>query len=354
MISIASNVSIDLRKAVRGKRLVFAAVLCIMALVLPACGTSTSDQPHLRAGLVTNVGKVDDKSFNQSAWEGLLRARQELGASVQYVETVTSGDVEKSISAFAEAGNNVIVTVGFPLAEATRSAAVKYPNTRFIGVDQSQADGVIGNLAGLVFPEDQAGFLVGALAAMMTRTGTIGGVLGTDLVPAVWRFGEGYRAGARYIDPSINIQLVYHNDVGFDRTFVDPQWGAATAGSIIGSGADVIFGAGGETGNGAIIAAAAAGVYCIGVDTDQYYTLPEVRGKILSSAMKLITPGVFELVRRVQEGTFTGGEFIGQVGYAPYHETAAEVPAAVKERMENIKAALLDGSLLTGVPPARN
>lgn len=329
------------------------ALLCATALLLAACGSSTSDRTF-RVGVVTNVGKIDDKAFNQSTWEGVKRAEEELGVSVRYIESIDSRDFEKNIAIFADAGYDVIVTVGFPLGEVTRTSAVKYPHSRFIGVDQDQYAGAIGNLAGLVFPEDQAGFLVGALAALMTKSGTVGAVLATDDIPPLWRFGEGYRAGAHHITPAANVLVVYHNDVGFDKTFIDPEWGAARAEGLIAQGSDVIFGAGGTTGNGAVVGAAQAGVYAIGVDTDQYYTLPEARHKILSSALKLIAPGVFGLIKQAREGTFVGGNIIGQVGYAPFHEVDADVPANVKEKMKTINAALLDGSLKTGVPPVKN
>jgi basic membrane protein A len=168
----------------------------------------------LCVGLVTDVGKIDDKSFNQSAWEGVKLA-EELGATVQYIETTDAKDYDKNIATFADEGYDVIVTVGFALGEATAAAAAKYPDVDFVGVDQFQAE-AIANVAGLNFPEDQAGFLVGALAAMMSETGKIGAVCGTDAVPPVWRFGEGYRAGAAYIDPAVEVNVVYHSDVGFD------------------------------------------------------------------------------------------------------------------------------------------
>ncbi len=151
-------------------------------------------------------------------------------------------------------------------------------------------------MTGLNFPEDQAGFLVGALAAMMSQSHKIGAVCGTDVVPPVWRYGEGYKAGAAYADlkksTTTEVFVVYHSDVGFDKTFTDPEWGAQTAKSMMDQGADAIFGCGGITGNGAITAAAQAGKYAIGVDADQYLTLPEAAPRMLSSAMKLITPGV--------------------------------------------------------------
>jgi basic membrane protein A len=238
--------------------------------------------------------------------------------------------------------------------------AVKIASTYFIGVDQFQEWAIdddpsndLTNYAGLVFPEDQAGFLVGALAAMMTKTGKIGAVLGTDVVPPVWRFGEGYRAGAQYINPDVEVFVVYHNDVGFDKTFTDPEWGSQTAISMIDKGADVIFGAGGKTGNGALIAAAEKGVYAIGVDTDQYYTVPEAQSRLLSSAMKMIAPGVFNLIKMAKEGNFPAGNYLGEAGYAPFHDLENEVPAEVKAKLEEIHQMLLNGELQTGVAPAK-
>ncbi len=341
-------------------------VLLVAAMLLPACSGATGGAPDCTkedvfcVGLVTDVGKIDDKSFNQSAWEGVQKAVDELGVYAQYIETVDSKDYDKNIATFAEAGYDVVVTVGFGLGEATMAAAQKYPNTYFIGVDQFQEWAIdddpnndVPNLVGLLFPEDQAGFMVGALAAMMTQTGKIGAVLGTDVVPPVWRFGEGYRAGAEYINPDIEVFVVYHNDVGFDKTFTDPEWGSQTAISMIDKGADVIFGAGGKTGNGAIIATAEKGAYAIGVDTDQYYTVPEAQSRLLTSAMKMITPGVFDLIKMAKDGNPPNGNFLGEAGYAPFHDLEDEVPADVKAKLEEIHQMLLSGELETGVPPAK-
>lgn len=329
----------------------------IAALLLSACISATPDcasEDVFCVGLVTNIGKVNDKSFNQSAWEGVYQSQRELGAQVQYIETVDPKDYDKNIAAFADENYDVIVTVGFSMGEATLKAAGLYPNVNFIGVDQFQ-DEEIPNVVGLIFPEDQAGFLVGALAAMMSKSQKIGAVCGPDVVPPVWRFGEGYRAGAAYAD-SINgsvttVQIAYHgND---DNAFTDPEWGAETALSMTDNGVDVIFGCGGVTGNSAITTAAQAGAFVIGVDTDQYLTLPEAAPRMLSSAMKLITPGVLDLIRLSREGNFRGGNYFGDAGYAPYHDLESEVPADVKEIMEEIKAGLLDGSIETGVPSTK-
>ena len=341
------------------KLYILLAVLLVAAMILPACAPAApdcKDEKTFCVGLVTDVGKINDKSFNQSAWEGVQRAEKELGATVQYIETADAKDYAKNMATFADAGYDVIVTVGFNLGEATVAAAGTYPNVKFIGVDQFQSADTPG-VAGLNFPEDNAGFLVGALASMMSKTNKIGAVCGTDAVPPVWRFGEGYKAGAAYADgmkgTTTEVFVVYHSDVGFDKTFTDPEWGASTAQSMMDQGADAIFGCGGITGNGAITKAAQSGAYAIGVDTDQYLTLPEAAPRMLSSAMKLITPGVFELIQLAKDGKFPVGNYYGDAGYAPFHDLDSEVPADVKSEMEKIAAGLLDGSIKTNVPPVK-
>jgi basic membrane protein A len=331
-------------------------VFLIPIFLLSACAPARPNcesEEIFCVGLVTDIGKINDRSFNQSAWQGVQRAQKELGALVQYIETADVRDSYKNITTFANENYDVIVTVGFSLGEATRTAAEAYPDIKFIGVDQDQFEGTLDNVAGLVFPEDQAGFLVGALAALMSETHKVGAVCATDDIPPVWRLGEGYKAGAAYADEEkglkTDVLVMYHNDVSFETTFVDPEWGEASANAMVKEGVDVIFGCGGVTGNGAITAAARAGIYAIGVDTDQYLTLPEVAPRMLSSAMKLITPGVFELLQSARNGNFPSGNYLGHVTYAPFHDLDNQVPAEVKAAMEQINAGLLDGSIDTNV-----
>ena len=299
-------------------------------------------------GLVTDVGEIDDKSFNQSAWEGVQRAEAELGAQVDFIETQDAKDYATNIGLFADNGYDVIVTVGFALGTATLEAAAKYPTINFIGVDQFQGEAV-ANVSGLIFAEDKAGFLAGALAAMLSESGTVAAVLGTNLVPPVVAFKEGYEAGALYINADINLISTYHPG-GLDVAFTDPEWGATTAAQAIDTnGADVVFGAGGKTGNGALIEVASReGVYCIGVDSDQWETVPEAHPCLVSSAMKLITPGVFDLISAAQSDAFPGGNFVGTVGLAPFHDFDAQIPQEVKDRLIEIDAGLQDGTISTG------
>jgi basic membrane protein A len=330
------------------------AVIMIASMFLAACQAAAPTEADCAkedvycVGLVTDVGEIDDKSFNQSAWAGVQQAQTDLDAIINYVETKDAKDYMANMQLFLDKGYDVIVTVGFAMGTATVEAAKANPNVKFIGVDQGQWTEVVPNVIGLIFHEDQSGFLAGALAAQMTKTGTIAAVLGTDLIPPVVAFKEGYEAGAKYINPSINIISTYHPG-GLDVAFTDPEWGATTAAQAIQNGADIVFGAGGKTGNGALGEVAKhAGLYCIGVDTDQWETVPEAHACLISSAMKLITPSLFGLLKDAKAGTFTAGNFYGSAGLAPYHDFDSVIPQPVKDKITEIGKGLLDGSITTG------
>ncbi|MBW7959252.1 MAG: BMP family ABC transporter substrate-binding protein [Candidatus Promineofilum sp.] len=317
----------------------------------PAAEKKCGDEGVICIGLVTDVGKIDDKSFNQSSWEGTQQAAKEVGAlEVKYVETTDAKDYAANIKQFTDQGYNIIVTIGFGMGEATAEAAAANPKVHFIGVDQFQGE-AIPNVAGLVFHEDQAGYLAGVLAASMSQSGVVASVLGTNLVPPVVAFNEGYLNGARSVNPNIKIIDTYHPG-GLDVAFTDPEWGATTAQQAIDQGADVIFGAGGNTGNGALIQAAGnEGVWCIGVDTDQWETVPEAHPCLISSAVKLIPPGIVDLVKMSKDGKFPSGNYFGAAGLAPFHDHESAIPQEVKDLLEKTKAGLLDGSISTGYNP---
>ncbi len=308
------------------------------------------DAEPFKIGLVTDTGKVDDKSFNQSAWEGAQEAAAALGVEANYIETEEAKDYENNIGLFVEDGANVIITVGFGLGDATIAAAQANPDIFFIGVDQFQAE-AMPNLAGLIFPEDQSGFLAGALAGMLTETNIVGAVLGTDLVPPVVAFKEGWEHGARYTNPDVETISTYHPG-GLDVAFGDPDWGAATARQALDQGADIIFGAGGATGNGALIEIASQeGAYCVGVDTDQWNTVPEAQPCLVTSAMKLITPGVADLIAQAASGDFAGGNYLGEVGLAPFHDFDSIVTDEMRATLDDVLAGLNAGEIDTGWPP---
>ena len=328
--------------------------LALMSLMLAGiyCGEKPSD---FRVGLVTDVGRINDRSFNQSAWTGVQAAAQELGlkegVDIKYIETKDAKDYEDNMRQFADEKFSMVVTVGFALGEATIKMAKEYPGVKFIGVDQFQPN-PLPNLVGLLFHEDHAGYLAGVLAASMTKSNIIAAILGTDLVPPVVAFKEGFEAGAKSIKPDITIISTYHPGE-ISQAFTDPEWGAATAAQAMDKGADIVFGAGGMTGNGALEEAAnREGVFCIGVDTDQWHTVPAARSCLISSAIKLITPSVARLIAMEKVGRFpTNGNFYGDAGLAPFHDFEAKIPMEVKTLLSRIDAGLKDGTIRTGYNP---
>ena len=304
-------------------------------------------------GLVTDTGKVDDKSFNQSAHQGAQAAAEDVGGFYKYIETQDTKDYAANMAQFTNKSYDVIVTVGFLMTDATAEAAAASPDTKFIGVDQFyDADTVTAtNLTGLIFPADQAGYAAGFLAAKMTKTNKLGNVLGQE-IPTVTAFADGFKNGAESVNPDISVAAVFHP--AGDNAFTDPVWGAGEAKKMLAQDVDIIFGAGGQTGNGAlqeVAKASGAGtdVFCIGVDTDQWDTVQAAQPCLLTSAMKLIAQGVTDTVEAAQAGEFEGLQTVGQVGLAPYHDFEDTVPDDVKTEVDEVVAQLQDGTLDTGV-----
>ena len=331
-----------------------ALALATVGFIVPAqAATTESDCGKTGAfciGLVTDLGKVDDKSFNQSAWEGAKAGATKAGGFAKYIETTDSKDYAKNIALFGDKGYNVIVTVGFNMGDATAAASVLYPKVKFIGVDQFNSSTATNN-TGLIYDEDKAGFLAGYLAAYLTKSNKVGAVFGMKEVLPVRKFGEGYvngiAYGAKERSKKIKSTVVYH--AAGDNAFSDPAWGATTATQLLTQGYDVIFGAGGSTGNGANAKVAQkAGAFCIGVDTDQYYTVPEAHACMVTSAEKKLVLGVSTLIGQVKAGTIKGGNYTGQVGLSPFHDLDSKVPAVVKVRLKKLTVKVLDGTVPSG------
>ncbi|HWP49488.1 MAG TPA: BMP family ABC transporter substrate-binding protein [Candidatus Limnocylindrales bacterium] len=304
-----------------------------------------------KVGLVTDVGKINDGTFNESAYKGMMRAVQEFGLKSAFIETRQPTDYEKNIEQLISEGYEMIITVGFLVGDATKKMAQKYPNVKFAIVDFAY-DPSVPNILGLIFAEDQAGFLAGSLAGLMTKSKIVGAVLGMEIPPVV-RFRKGYEAGVKYVCPDCKVLAVYID------SFTDPARGKSAALSQIDEGADVIFGGGGTTGSGAILGAAQAGVWVIGVDQDEYMTTfkkGEAPGakKLLSSAMKRVDNAVYGAVKAAVDGSFKGGTALFNagndgIGLAPFHETETAVPDTVKARLREIADGLKAGKIKTGV-----
>jgi basic membrane protein A len=301
--------------------------------------------------LVTDIGKTDDGTFNQFAYEGMQAAVECFNIpNSSFIETVSEADYAANITTSLGDDPNVLITVGFLITTDTEAAANENPDVDFIGIDQFLEE-YPPNMAGVVFNEDESGYIAGVLAASLSESGVIGVVAGREDVPPVVKFVNGYTAGAMSVNPDITVLSIYN------ESFNDPAKGASDANQFIGEGADVIFGAGGPTGSGGVQAAAEAGVWGIGVDQDEYFTTfkgGDAPGSefLASSAIKRVDLVTFRLIADAIEGTFEGGLVVGTaandlITYAEAHD--ADIPAEVTAAVEEARMGLADGSITTGL-----
>ncbi|MEO1289193.1 MAG: BMP family ABC transporter substrate-binding protein, partial [Chloroflexota bacterium] len=240
------------------KMTVLVAILSLVAVLIPA--TSAQDDAITSLCLVTDLGRVNDGTFNQFAHEGAVAVSEDFELDYDFIETVSEADYEANINTCIDDGADAVITVGFLIQDATVAAAEANPDVFFVGIDQFLMDGP-SNMIGVQFREDQAGFLVGALAALVANENeadVIAGVYGID-VPAVVRFRNGYEQGALYVNPEWEVGT---NILGaYADSFVDQAQGISLANQFIGEDAFVIFGAGGPLGSAAIAEAASQGVF---------------------------------------------------------------------------------------------
>ena len=311
----------------------------VMAAVLTAAMVaSVSAMPQMVAaaddefkiGLITDVGGVNDGSFNQSAWEGLEKAGEELGVEVNYLESATDADYQPNMETFVDEDYDLIISVGYMLADATREAAEANPDTNFAIIDDSSID--LPNVTSLMFKAEQASYLVGYVAGLTTKTNNIGFVVGMTN-ETMNQFGYGYCAGAIDANPDITVQQFNAN------SFADSATGKTMANTAITNGADIVFQAAGATGLGVIEACQEAGVYAIGVDSDQSSIAPKT---VLTSAMKRVDNAVYDAVQELIDDKLEGGVqtfdlAAGGVDIAPSQDLISDdVIKAVDEVKEKI------------------
>ncbi len=298
----------------------------------------------VRVGLVFDVGGRGDKSFNDAASEGLLRAHRELGVTAEFLEPASSEDREAAMRLFAARGFDLVIGVGFIFSNDIDRVARDFPATRFAGIDYAPPPGgVPPNVQGLSFRDEQGAFLVGAVAGGITRTLHVGFVGGMQ-TPLIRRFEAGYTAGVHAVCDRCVVHSAYAGVT--PDAFRDPAKGKAIAIAEIAAGADVLFHASGSTGHGVFEAAHDAGRFAIGVDADQYGEMP---GTVVTSLIKRTDVAVFETVRSVVEGRFRGGMRVfgvadGALDYVRDGPHAAGLPAAVIARTEVLKSELASGA----------
>jgi basic membrane protein A len=311
---------------------------------------------------VTDTGGIDDKSFNQTAYKGLLDAEQSLGITPAYLESQTEQDYAPNIQAFIDQGCDLIITVGFLLGDATAQAAEANPDQRFAIVDVDFFDSEAGedvtydNVVELTFATDQASFLAGYLSAGMTKTGKLGTFGGIN-IPPVTIFMNGFAAGiaAYNQDNGTDVELLGWDAAAQDGTFTgdfeDQDKGRQVTEDLIGEGADIILPVAGPVGLGAAAAVQDAGdVALVWVDTDGYVSASEYGPLFLTSVMKNMDIAVEDTMASVVDGSYAGGLYSGTlenggVGIAPYHDWDSQVPQELKDKIEELKAGIIDGSV---------
>ena len=296
---------------------------------------------EMKVGLVLERSGKDDKSFNASAYQGLKRAEKELGVTTKTVEAPDNSAYESLQRAFAEKKFDLIVAIGFHQLDAVKANAARFPDQKFLLVDE---DAKMPNVRSVMFEEQEGSFLVGALAALHSKTGKIGFIGGMD-VPLIRRFQLGYEAGIKKINPKAEIFINYLGVTG--EAWNNPPKAKELALDQYSRGADVIFVAAGNSGLGVFDAAEAKKKFAIGVDSDQDWIKP---GFILSSMMKHVDDAVFDSIKLFKEGKFTTGltrygvKSKG-VDYAVDEYNAKLITADDKKELEELRLEIANGKI---------
>lgn len=312
-------------------------IVLVAMLVLSLFSASAfAESETLRVAMITDTGGINDQSFNASAWAGLQRAQTELGFEVKYFESKTEADYAPNLETAVDEGYDLILCIGFLMADVLGEVSANYPDQQFAIIDN---DSVGDNVVGVQFASEQCSYLVGVAAASMTQTDNVGFVVGM-VFPLMNTFGYGFLAGVHDTNPAIVVQQYNANN------FTDVAGGKTAATSMYAKGADIVYHAAGATGMGVIEAAKEQGKFAIGVDQDQAYLAPEA---VITSAMKRVDNGVFNLCADLKADTLAGGQTVtydlatGSVDIAPTQNLlSAEALAAV----ETARAKILSGEIV--------
>jgi basic membrane protein A len=343
------------------KLLVLIAVLLAVHVALLFVHPTGAAQPPtddaVDVGIVFDVGGRGDKSFNDGAYIGGTRAEKELGARVRFIEPGDGSDRESGLRLLAAEDMDLVIGIGFIFTDDLTQLAKEYPKTNFAGIDFAVATDQKGapipppaNLAALKFREEEGSFLVGALAALTSKTKRVGFVGGMDS-PLIQKFEVGYKAGVKHVCPDCTVLVGYAGVT--PEAFRNPGKGKELALSQYGQGVDVIYHASGSTGLGVFDAARQTGKLAIGVDADQYAEAP---GHVLTSMVKGVDQAVFDAIKLAKEHRFKGGIYqLGLaengVGFVFDANNRALIPDTIRARLDTLRQQIISGSIT--VPSAR-
>lgn len=328
-------------------------VLLSGALALLAAGCAgPADQGggapsgSLKVGLVFDVGGRGDKSFNDAAYAGLERAQRDLGIEFVTMETGEGTDREAALRQLAAGGQQLVFGVGFLFSDDIRRLAEEFPDVKFACVDYTVQEGetLPPNLVALKFREEEGSYLVGALAGLMTETGTVGFVGGME-IPLIKKFEAGYRAGVMAVRPDARVLVKYAGTTG--NAFKDPTKGKELALAEYHDGADIIFHASGSTGLGVFEAARELDKLAIGVDADQWDEAPRY---VLTSMIKRVDNAVYDTILEVSQGGWSGGVHVfgladDGVGWVYDANNRAMIPDPVKAQVDTLEARIERGAI---------
>ncbi len=318
--------------------------LAIFALLVAGCGHAAgkaAGPPPIRLAMVTDIGGLGDKSFNDSAYRGLTEAKTRLGAEIEVLQSKSAADYQPNLTVLADEDYDEIFAIGFLMSEDLAQVAKTYPRRNFAIVDAVVDE---PNVTSITFREQDGSFLAGALAAMMSKTKTIAFLGGVD-IPLLRKFEAGFTAGAHEIDPHVNVLVKY---VG---SFDDVASGKELAGVLFDQHADIVFAAAGKSGLGAFDQVRdRPNAYVIGVDSDQDSLVP---GKVLTSMIKHVDVAVFRIAQdalsqKIPAGAVELGIKDGAIGLSPFTYTKAAIGPARLAKLAAIRAAIVDGKI---VPP---
>jgi basic membrane protein A len=329
-----------------------ALILAVGSIGIAACGSSdsgstgtssapastTAAKPKIKVGLVTDIGGLNDRSFNALANKGLQDAQKQLGVDGRVLISKSNADYIPNLTTLAQQKYDLVIAVGFLMADATEKVADKFPNVKFAIIDSSAAGMKTKpkNVEGLLFKEQEAGYLVGYLSGLYAKDNNVTtiGSIGGQKIPPVDHYIAGYQAGAKKADSGIKTLN------GYSQDFVDQAKCKEIALDQISKGAKVVFQVAGQCGLGVLDAAKEKSVQGIGVDADQSYIGPQV----FTSALKKVDVAVLNSVKGVQDGQYTGGQDIinsvesGGIGYGKLNSAAEKYADQVKQVEDQIKS----------------
>jgi len=326
---------------------------CWMVFTLPAGFAAT-----LKVGMVSDAASFNDAGFNQSCKAGLQRAMRNFKVQGQFRESRSRGDYLTNLNDLAKSGCGLIIGIGVLMQKDIAVAAKNNPDVNFVLIDGNFYP-PLANVQSLIFNVDEAAFQAGFLAAAWTdfknpQSGKVGYVGGVK-IKSVEQFIVPYQAGVDYFNRKYGKKIQVQGD--YAGTFEDPAQGKAIGKRLIENGVTVLFAAAGRTGTGALAAVKEQGKWGIGVDADQYFTLPDVKDCLLTSCLKKMDNAVYALVQDVLTGRFRGGGIMtgslanGQVGLAPYHSLKKQIPDRIKRDLVDLQQDIKGNRLTTGWPP---